>query len=288
MLVLSARELAGGRAPGDLVRHYLTGGITKSLFNADPAAFADSSLLYLAYLVLNFLGLALPLIAVGAVVLLRRDRPAAGLLGLVFAIYAVFSIGYRHHGIWVAYTTHGFLPLAVLVGVGSETLLGRPRRRRTALSVALLVALVALPYAAYRTAPTLLRATGIRPFRVADPDRFHRWYLDPDQSGNREALETARAILDAVPDDADVVGDWGVVAVLRLVRDTEGRNPDVAVHLVGPLDVPAWLASIRGSRTPFLAHFPHYPARLGVAGYRLVEVRAGLPLHRIVPVEDGR
>jgi len=287
-LILFVRELSGGVGFGELLHFYLTGGISKSLFNLDPGIYAKSTGLFLAYLALNLLGAALPLALLGGAVLARRDRGVFALLALTFALYAGFAIGYRHHGIWVAYTTHAYLPLAILVGVGTEAFLNRFVASRRTMAFVTLALLFAVPFVAYRSSPAVLRALDLRPFAVVDADRFHRWYLDPDQSRDRTAYETAVAILDRVPPDAHVLGDWGIVAVLRLVQHHEGRNPEVGLHLAEGRRLTTWLDEVGDSRPVYLTHFIHYPPVLRASGYRLRAVEDGLPLYRILPEEAPR
>jgi hypothetical protein len=282
---LAGRQLLAGAEPGSVLDQYLTGGIRKSLFNPDPVAFAKSSVLFLAYLVLNFPGPALLLALVGAWTIRRRDRTVAWLLALTFLVYAVFAIGYRHHGIWVAYASHAFLPLAVLAGVGADVLLRRLGGARWArVAVPAVIALV--PALLYPALPPLLRAAELRPFRTPDADAFHRWYLDPSQRGDTAARDTGRAILDALPPDTVLLGDWGVASVLRLLQHREGRRPDVLIVLHGGENRTSWVREHEG-RPLYLAHFPYYEPRFTAEGRRLRRDPSGLPLHEIVPTEPA-
>ena len=105
--------------PPALVSWWYADG-TASLFlvvrnkNADPAAFARAVPEFLAYLAYNFPSPALPLAAVGIASLARHQRSALALVGTTLVVYGAFAAAYRHHGIWVAYTTHAWLAVAVL------------------------------------------------------------------------------------------------------------------------------------------------------------------------------
>ena len=111
------------------------------------------------------------------------------------------------------------------------------------------------------------------------------WYLDPSARGDTLAVDTARGILEAVPEQSVVMTDWGVAAVLRLLQRREGLRPDVQV-LYDDRDRPARLRT--EARPVYLAHIPFYPPQLRAEGFRLEGVREGLPLFRIRPEEDAR
>jgi hypothetical protein len=288
LIVLALRALDAGAAPADLARLYLTAGTSKPLFDADPAALARGTGLFGAYLAYNFVGLALPLAVAGVVSLWRRDKPAFALLATVFLAYAVFAIGYRRHGIWVAYGTHAYLPVAVLVGLGASACLRRVRGSRAMAAGALVLATAAAPIAVYATLPAILDRLDARPFRVVDAPAFHRWYLDPARHGDPAPPETARAILAAVPDDAVVLGDWGVIALLRLLHERDGGPATLRLALYGGEPCDARLDRLGPDRPIYLVHLPWYAPTLDTERYVLEPVDGGLPLLRVRPRGGGR
>jgi Protein O-mannosyl-transferase TMEM260-like len=288
LIVLLDRALTEGMPPGKLAWFYLTGDISKSLFNADPGDFVKSAGLYGAYLAFNFVGPAILLAVAGFVSLFRLDRVVLAVLAIVFLMYSIFSIGYRHHGIWVAYNTHSFLPVAVLVGLGAAAWRRRFSGAAAPTVAVLLLATAIVPFATYRLLPSILDRLEARPFNVVDSARFHRWYLDPSKQGDTSAPDTARAIFAAVPDDAIVLGDWGVIALLRLIRDHDGLSDSIRLDLYGGQRLDRRLDRLGPSRPIYLVHFPYYAPHLSAQRYGLVPLGGDLPLLRIEPLRGGR
>jgi hypothetical protein len=144
----------------------------------------------------------------GAVALLRRDRPLGGMLLLMFASNALFFIDYR-----VLDKDTMFLPAfliwALWLGVGYTGLLRWSRRGGD----------LALP----RWGEGLLRGLVVAPVLLAVA---WNWRL-VDQSDDWSARRRGQTVLDVVEPDALLFGWWDTVPVVQYLQLVEGQRPDV-------------------------------------------------------------
>jgi len=160
----------------------------------------------LGYVVYNFPNIALPLMIVGAVVLVRATgRIVALVFAYLTAVYFLFAVRYP-----VPDQFMFFLPfyamVAVLAGIG----LGRLTRggRRRWLVVLTLASLLVTPVV-YAAAPSVFRSLGLSlPGRSDLPYRDpYAYWLRPWKAGENSAGRFAAEALAAVPEKSVIIAD---------------------------------------------------------------------------------
>jgi hypothetical protein len=239
----------------------------------DAAATAKEAAYYVLFLGYQFPSLSLILGVVGAAVVWRRDRAAAGLL---FATIAVNALMFVRHTVWPSasgtkyvFYIADYAVFAVVIAIGADACLDWVARTRTVHRRTLKVALVAVvglvPPLLYAAMPSLTKMAGVtlapaRPLPYRDSVRF---FLNPNKRGDYGARTYAVEALESARPNAVIFADHTPYAVLRYLQITEARRLDVLVpRLAGASRIPVrWMSDAAGQPRPI------YIAALPVAGY---------------------
>ena len=252
-----------------------------------PRLWATGALVFVATLGYQFL-FSLAAVGSGAVVVWRRDRATAWLLGLSYLADVVFAWSWLHFTPELSsymQNFHFYLPsfviAAVWAGYGFDWLLrGWLRGRRLQGWLAALV--IAAPIATYLVTPRLVGPilTAFNPRQLPGRDAatylFSPW--KQDETGPRQLGE---AILAALPGGATLIADYNVHSILYYLQSVEGQRPDVQLILLDPLRQEEMFCqgSVRG---PLYIPQPDRYYDLGVIQHCNTIVPAG-PVNRLIP-----
>ena len=237
---------------GASLMHVLLLDESNSLHKAAPAREAVK---LIAYSVYNFVGPALLLAPVGAVVVIRRRLIAivpSLIWGATFAIAGIVSsIPDKFNVYVVVYPT-----IALLAGVGASYLeTFQPGLRSKAAVVAL--ALLSPPVVYLTTIKTSqslhVDLVGAR----HAPFRDNNWYfLWPAKNGDWGPRRFAAAALGETAQNGVLVADYTLWRPLLFLQLVEGRRPDVRIQFVEPLfrhGVDRYIAQVPCDRAVYLA-----------------------------------
>lgn len=208
-----------------------------------PAALGESAMIYLIFLVYNFLlpGALLGLYGWWAG---RRPYPALWAKALAgYVVYLLFGLAYQVSDQFAFFlAAHLFWALALGMGIAlSAATLGRAAGhvQRQRVFYAVLALPVLLTPLFYHLAPDLLRAAGVdeAAFGVPQVGSGVRdglaYYVDPNKAGDASATVFGRETLANLPPGALVIAQWYTDTdeyfVLRYFGAVEGLRPDVAV-----------------------------------------------------------
>jgi hypothetical protein len=263
------RDRAAGRGFLEaLLSHYTRGGtLDQALFDFSLAGLGRDAGLWLAFLALQFAGLALLLVLLGLWAFLREGRVDAGrwpaspwlVLLLFYAASAAFAFSYRVNDQYVFYLP-GYLVAALFAGRGWQYLaenggrLAGPRRalpRRL-----LLMSLLLVPPLAYNVAPRLLNAAGLNPMNIRSlPGRDPNWFfLWPGKGGYQGAADYGRAALAGLPPDAYLIADHTPLQTVTYYYIVEGLRPDIRLRPINPgQDLAPLVAELPAGARIFLA-----------------------------------
>ena len=177
---------------------------------------------------------------VGAVTV-WRTRPVGLALLLIVGANVASTLNHDVADKFVFYLPT-FLVMALWAGLGVERALGWVAERRGAprrlLLPGLLVALLALPIAAYAAAPHVLPALGVTSDALSIreiPGRpALRFFLNPNRRGYTGAREVCEAALADLAPGAVLIADYTVWEPLLYLQRVEGLRRDVQVALVAP------------------------------------------------------
>jgi hypothetical protein len=277
-----------------------------ALFDFSPAALPRDAVMWLALLVLQFVGPALLLIVWGIWEQRFRRSPAADeqtqpprpgqnggrlrprrrtnnawtALLIFYTINVLFAFSYRVNDRFVFFLP-GYLALALFVGAGWDALrrwLAARRQPDAALFIWPLLGLLLLtPALTYFATPRLLATLDLNPLNVRelpgrDPNRFFLWPPKHDEWGARDYAESA---LEALPQAGVLVADHTPLEPLLFLQEVEGLRPDVRLIKIEPGDD---LSPILDKYSPDIPVFladenPDYYAWQEIPGASLEQVR---------------
>jgi hypothetical protein len=279
--------LAAPQPVWSLLRSFWVGppGISEFFSLPNPGDLLTEAGYYVLFLVYQFPSIGLGLGILGALALLRTERPVAWLLlGIVVVNAGVFI---RHtvwpSGIGAKYVFYiaDYAVFSILCAVGAEEFLRRmvqTRRIRPATwGVALLGAVALVPPAAYAVAPSAAQALGLDLIRASSiPYRdAQRFFLNPNKRGEVGARRFGVEALATAAPGAVIFADYTPYTVLSYLQVVEGRRPDVLLQSAPGfgLAVPVRWEFDNGRRRPT------YLATLTPGYYDL----QGLGAHKIAP-----
>jgi hypothetical protein len=241
--------LAIARPPALVTRlhHFWYGppGIEDYLgFNFDAMAVAQEGKYYALYLVYQFPSIALALGGIGIWVVLR-ERPAIAVLLLTTIAANAFT--FVRHTVWPSvgnakyvFYISDYVVFSLLCAVGADALLARIAVRRTtstqwALGILTCVALI--PPVVYALAPWAVRIAHVDLLHARSlPYRDNnRYFLNPNKRGEYSARRFGEDALALAKPGAVIFTDYTPYTVLRYLKVTERRRPDV--QLVAPPSV---------------------------------------------------
>jgi hypothetical protein len=234
---------SGGLAPA--VRQALGGDFQSVMAKGSPgAALADVAFL----VVLQFPSPFLLAVAAGAVILWRRWKSSAALLGLAVA-FAVNTAFFAFYNTWdkFAFLLPSFVVLAYAGSFAVEESVARARRRR---SVPVWIALGTLALASV-TMPPLVYARLVdwsrwggplaRFDNTGNPIRKGEYLANPDKSRNDEFGDYVRRLFERLPPNATYVDDDGhAFYPVRYYQAYRGQRPDIRAELVNAWGIAGW------------------------------------------------
>ncbi len=188
---------------------------------------------WLAFLSLQFVGPALIAGFTGMVSSVRRWPASWSVyVALLYVGALSFSFAYRVGDRYVFYLP-SYLPFGLWIALGLEAWQQRARlvleRRLFALVVTLLI--LYTPWTTYVNAPALVaRGITFRDTRHVPGPMGRYFFLWPPKLWYNDSKSFARAVLQAVPEDAFILADPILYAPLEFERDIEGLRPDVTLH----------------------------------------------------------
>jgi hypothetical protein len=191
---------------------------------------------WLAYLAIQFVGLAFFLGLVGAVVVWRSCKRHVAVYMLLLYIGAMaFAFAYRVGDRYVFYLP-SYLPFVLWIGLGLQWGLEALRHVRHRLAdavwsrAALALLLLATPVAAYRLAPLLVeRGLSFRDARRVPGPGSKYYFLWPPKAGYYDARVYAEQALDSAPVSAVLLAEPVLATPLLYLQSVEGRRLDVDV-----------------------------------------------------------
>lgn len=199
--------------------------------------FGSDCFQWLAFLVLNFAGLAVVYGIGGAFKsreILGRDK--ALYFFLLYGGVWVFAFPYRVGDRYVFYLP-GYLPFAVWLASGLQGWEPRLDRRaggaksRWWWRFLLIGLLIAVPITAYRIAPELVeRGITFRDSRHVPGPGGKYFFLWPPKNGYYDPRLYAEAVLNAVPEGTFFLAEPALVSPIRFLQVVEGRRPDVTLR----------------------------------------------------------
>ena len=250
LAVMAALTLAVAvtRPPAFMTRlhHFWYGppGIEDYLrFDFDARAVAQEAKFYALYFVYQFPSIALALGGIGIWIVLR-DRPAIAVLLLTTIAANAFT--FVRHTVWPSvgnakyvFYIADYVVFSLLCGIGANALLQRIAARETATRWALVI------FAAVAFVPPIVYALAPWAVRKADLDLLHarslpyrdnnRYFLNPNKRGEYSARRFGEDALALAKPGAVIFTDYTPYTVLRYLKVTERRRPDV--QLVAPPSV---------------------------------------------------
>lgn len=252
-----------------------------------PRLWATGGLVFVAALGYQFL-FSLGAVVVGAVVIWRRDRAAAWLLGLSYLADVAFAWAWLHFtpelGSYIQ-NFHFYLPSFVIATVwaayGFDWLLHN-RLRSPKLQGLLAALVIAVPIATYLVTPRLVGPilAAFNPRQLPGRDiavyLFSPW--KQNETGPRQLGET---ILAALPGGATLIAEYNVHSILYYLQSVEGQRPDVQLILLDPLRQEEMFCQ-RAKRDPLYIPQPDRYYDLEVIRRCYTIVPAG-PVMRLIP-----
>ena len=241
-----------------------------AFFDFSVGLFGSDALQWLAFLSLQFVGLAAVCGIIGAVIVWQvAERDLAVFLVLLYVGSMAFAFAYRVGDRYVFYLP-SYIPFAAWIGYGIYWGLGRLRRMGLSpraegwLGAATAALLLGVPVGAYRLAPRLVsRGITIRDAqRVPGPNSSY-FFLWPPKAGYYDARAFAVAALNAAPDHALLLADPTLASPIQFLQEVERVRPDVTVRYCC-WDIEEALAEAEGRPIAFatLDPPPRFIARL--------------------------
>ncbi len=244
LAAIALQRQVGASTWGDSLVIYFTRfgrDFTPALFDFSLANFPRDAATFLAFFVLQFIGLSLVLIWVGAKHWLRSRRAGEEAwiaLAVLYLTDLLFAFSYRVNDQYVFYLP-GYLVCVLFSGRGWDALATswRPMQQRF-LRFALLALLVVTPISAYAAASQLFAALelnplGIRQLPYREPNRYFLWPATQRDDG---AAQFARAALRAIPPGSLLIADYTPFEPLAYVQSVEALGAGVRLVQVQPED----------------------------------------------------
>jgi hypothetical protein len=197
------------------LEHILATGFRGDLFYfVSPADLWQRLLIMGNVMILQFALAVLATMLIGLLLLIRRDRPLAWLLGGTFAVYTLVAATYRAPQT-VEYMLPAYVAAAVAVAPALAWLPDELARfgwpgRAVAATVAALVVVGALG-------------------QLTD-----NWTASGSEHEGTAARDYAGGLLAEAPADSVILAHWHWATPLWYLQEIEGRRPDVAVRFVFP------------------------------------------------------
>jgi len=225
---------------------------------------------WLAYLGLQYVGLALVAGVVGVWAIGRRaGRDRAVFVALLYIAGASFAFAYRVGDRYVFYLP-SYLAFALWIGYGFDRFLAAPGAAEARwLGAMMLLLVTAAPVGAYRLAPEIVaQGVTIRDTRHVPGPRGRLYFLWPPKTGYDDADAFARRALASMPAGGVLLAEPVLAAPLAFVQQTEGLRPDVDIHYCC-WDLTAQLAGNANRPVALADRDPARYAADALAGYRL-------------------
>ncbi len=261
-------------------------GISEYLtLDFQPAATMREAGYYVLYLIYQFPSVSLLLGVVGALILLRDERPLATLLLLTVAVNA---FGFIRHTVWPSagnakyvFYIADYVVFSILSAVGAHDVMrrlgDRPPFGRLVWASALVAGVALMPPVVYAIAPAAVTRAGVdvlhsRALPYRDNERF---FLNPNKHGEVGARRFGEEALQLVKPSAVIFADYTPFTVLRYLQAVEGRRRDVLLaspRTVGATVRVRWIVDGDHRRPTYLAALtPGYYDFSGLTGdYDLV------------------
>lgn len=207
-----------------------------ALLNFSSQYFLSDLLQWVAFLMLQFVGLAL----LGGVVGLIKCKEILGWDEVIYLLClyigsALFAFSYRVGDRYVFYLP-SYLPFTAWVACGfqwleQKYLLRAPLAKRWLVWLIVGGLLLGAPIAAYRIGPELVeRGITFRDTRHVPGPGGKYFFLWPPKRGYYDPRLYAEAVLTAVPEGTILLAEPILASPLRFLQTVEGRRPDVTIH----------------------------------------------------------
>jgi hypothetical protein len=246
-------------------------------------------MLWLGFLIFQFIGVALILGPLGVVRVWKNDRHIAIGLALLYLGIVAFAFD-LHFPDQYKYYIPSFVIFSILVGTGvvavREKLASRHHTLSRRIIPFLLVTMLVMPPTIYASVPPILRHAGItsllgvRNLPGRDSLVFHLW---PPKRGYLGARQFAEAAFAQMPANAVLIIDWTPMSPMQYLQSVERQRLDVALVLIPPFEEQVLMALgyARSGRPLFLGNTERYYDVDGLAQHFKI-VAAG-PIYQLIP-----
>jgi hypothetical protein len=199
---------------------------------------SHDTILWLAYLAFQFVGVGLILLAIGAVSCWRRwSRDIALFVGLLYLPVTAFAFAYDVGDRYVFYLP-SYLACVAWLALGADVtrswLNNRigSAHRRALIAATLLILICVAPVITYRYTPAVLQRMGVQ---IGDgryvPGPNSRYFLLwPPKRGYYDARDFAESTLLHAPADALILADPVLASPIQYLLRIETKRPDVVVR----------------------------------------------------------